>query len=229
MFKPSELYKSYSKIDNIEQIATFELFEKYLKLNLRKQQKLTEIESTDLETILTKIDGGKPIPGHIYTFIYKGGPTSILDLKKEYNFIDKTPIVFCLYSDNEKMYGINFNLLPNKVRLAFLEAYYNMFEDYMKKADTLAQNNKISINKKFIDISKSRESTKIIKIFNKITKQNFNFAYRQYDYNKIINFRILEYNEWKYIPFYKPSNAILDMNFELIYKLYYKFLSVKKF
>jgi hypothetical protein len=62
MHKPSELYKSYSKINNIEQIATFELFEKYIKLNLKKQQKLTEIESTDLETILTKIDGGKPIP-----------------------------------------------------------------------------------------------------------------------------------------------------------------------
>jgi hypothetical protein len=127
------------------------------------------------------------------------------------------------------MYGINFNLLPNKVRLAFLEAYYNMFEDYMKNSDTLAQNNKISINKKFIDISKSKESSKIIKIFNKLTKQNFEFAYRQYNYNKIKKFRILEYNEWKYIPFYKSSNAILNMSFELIYKLYYKFLSNKKF
>jgi len=60
----------------------------------------------------------------------------------------------------------------------------------------------------------------MIKLFNIRNRANFNFGYRKYTIDKVKNLRMIEYPEWKYIPFYEPKDAFRRLNLNQIYKLY---------
>jgi len=67
---------------------------------------------------------------------------------------------------------------------------------------------------------KSGKGQEMLKLFNKKNKANFNFGYRKYLIKKIDNLRMVEYCEWKYMPFYNPKDAFRKLNQAQIYKLY---------
>ena len=200
MLNPKEEYKFLKNINNIKDVAFYELFEKYLIQNKKGFDKLTEIESTDQESIIKSKNGGFPIPGMIYTFIY-----GIID-KIELNpiskdFIDFAPLVFCMNIDKESFKGINLNMLPSETRLDFLDTFYNTFDDFFKKeSEILSQNQKLALNKRFIEYIKSGKGQKLLKLFNIKNNANFNYGYRSYNIGKVKKLRMMEYNEWNYIP-----------------------------
>jgi len=224
MNPPIEEYKYMKNIDGILDTAYFTLFEKYMKFDLRGEEKLIEIDSTDQESIISSKNGGFPIPGIIYTFIYKGPDISIQDPpKKPKEYTDFVPLVFCMNIERESFSGINMNALPPEVRVLFLQSFYETFQDFLKReADALAQNNKIALNKRFLAYIKSGKGQEMIKLFSKKNNANFNFAYRKYSIGKVDNLRMIEYPEWKYIPFYNPKDAFRKLNQNQIYKLYAK-------
>jgi hypothetical protein len=57
--------------------------------------------------------------------------------------------------------------------------------------------------------------------FNHDQQANFNFAYRSYNIKNLRAFRMIEYEEWRYVPFYNAQQTFKKVNFTRIYKAYY--------
>jgi len=223
MNSPKQDFDYYSNLNGIKDIAYFNLFEKYHTIKLTGEKKQIEIDDTDQESVLISKFGGYPIPGIIYTFVY-GELIKIENLpKKPQEYIDLVPLTFCLNINRDGFTGINLNLLPASTRLSFMQLFYDTYKDFLKReVDVLAQNNKLSLNKEFINLMAKNESRLILKTFSKIASENFSFAFRRYQYPKIKNFRIVEYSEWKYIPYYEPKDAFRKINLSVLYNLYNK-------
>lgn len=219
-----EIYQEFKKIDNIEDIAYERLFENYIKLNLKNDDKIVDIESTNQEKIVLKISPA--IPGMIYTFINlnKENVKILEDIKKGklIKFHDFVPILFCTSYDDKKniIKGLNLNMLPNFERLKFLEAFYQAFKPFFEKIEETIYNNKPALNEKFIQLSLNKKNSDIFKKFNKIYNEKFDFAYRSYNLKNLINYRMIEYEEWRYIPFFNPKNSFKKINFDKIYEAY---------
>ncbi len=220
MLNPSEEYKFLKDIDNIKDIAYQTIFEKYLIQNKKGYDKLTEIESTDQESLIITRNGGYPIPGMIYTFLY--GEKDQIELKygsKEY--VDVAPVTFCMNINYGSFKGINLNMLPSEARLKFITSYYETFKDFfVRTADVLAQNQKLALNTRFIEFIKSGGGKEMLRLFNAKNSANFNFAYRSYKIEKVRQLRMIEYNEWVYLPFYEPKDAFRKISQSEMHKLY---------
>ena len=222
MNSPTDEYKYLKNLDNIRDVAYFTVFEKYMKYKLRGAEKAIQIDETDQESLIVSKNGGFPIPGFVYTFIYKGGDFKVgTPPEKVREYKDFVPLVFCMGVDQKSFIGINLNLLPESPRLQFLQKFYDTFPDFLKReADVLAENQQLALNKRFIAYVKSGKGQEMIKLFSRASGQNFGFGYRKYLFEKIENFRMIEYAEWKYIPFYDPKDAFRKLNQIQIYKLY---------
>jgi len=222
MNSPKDDYKYLKNLDNIFDIAYFTLFEKYMKYKFRGDDKVIEIDDTDQESLLWSQNGGFPLPGIIYTFVYKGALDSIETGKgNPKKYMDLVPLLFCMGSGRTSFKGINLNLLPPLTRLQFLQSFYETFEDFLKaEVDVLAENDKIALNKRFISYIAGGKAQKMIQLFSRKDNENFKFAFRQYSIVKVDQLRMIEYNEWKYIPFYEPKDAFRKLSQSQIYKLY---------
>lgn len=222
MNSPSEEYRYLRDLDNIFDEAYFTLFEKYMKYKLWGKDKVIQIDETDQESLIASKNGGFPIPGYTYTFIYKGDNFKIgAPPEKVREYTDLVPIVFCMSSDKNNFAGINMNLLPPGSRLKFLQSFYDVFSSFLEReVDVLAENNELALNKRFIALVNSGKGQDMIKLFSRATGENFKFAYRKYLFEKIENFRMIEYAEWKYLPFYEAKDAFRKLNQNQIYKLY---------
>ena len=220
MIHPRDENKILKNVNNIDEQAYFTLFEKYIIQNLKGEKKLFEIDSTDQESLVMKRNGGYPIPGFVYTFLYKG-PDMVVEIKnKKVEYTDLVPLVFCMNNDRGNFSGINLNTLPPDVRLRFLGSFYETFIDFFANVEELTENNKEAFNKRFISFMKSGGGQTMIKLFNKKNGANFNFGYRKYLIEKVDRFRMVEYSEWKFIPFYEPKDAFRKLNQSDLYKYY---------
>lgn len=227
MESPLKRYKYLSTIDNIHQIAYNTLFDKYIIKNDKNDDKLWELDSTDQEGLIRNFNGGYPLPGFIYTFIYppqENDNINIIYKGKEEKYVDFVPIVFCMSIEKDGFKGINLNTLPNTERLKFLDVYYTGYQKFFKDIEKLTENDKIALNKAYITSMGSDDGKDLIKIFNKIANANFGYGYRHYKLKRIRNFRMIEYAEWNYIPFYDPKHAFKLLNQKKIHELYWKTL-----
>jgi len=226
MNSPETDYKYFKTITGIDDIAYNTIFEKYIIENLRGNEKKIEIDSTDQETLITKLNGGYPIPGMMYTFIYppKKGENVKIEIKgKEKEYVDFVPLVFCINNRKLNFSGINLNVLPSSERLKFLQSFYDLYEPFFADVELLTENNKLAINRKFIRLVKSGKGQKLIKEFSRRVNANFNYGYRSYKMERVDRLRMVEFCEWSYIPFYDPKNAFKMMNQAQIHSLYWKF------
>lgn len=226
MESPIISYNQMKHIDDIEKISYERLYENYLKNDLKERKKLIEIDSTDQESLLKKFNFGLPIPGMIYTF-YHVNETALAILKnektnQEVKYHDMTPILFCTYyhSTNKTIGGINMNLLPNLERLKFFEAYYKTYKEFFEDVERLAENAKVAVNKKYISLVLSGKGQNMIKTFNLSQNALFNYGYRSYKIGNIRKLRMIEFEEWRYIPFFNPSQAFKRINLREIYNTY---------
>lgn len=220
MIPPREEHEFLKNVNNIKDIAYYTLFEKYLIQDKKGTAKLEEIESTDQESKLLKMNGGYPIPGMIYTFLY-GQPDQIMLRFGQKDFIDIAPMVFCTNNDRGSFKGINMNMLPPEIRLQFLDSFYEVFKDFfLRQAEELSQNDKLAINMRFLSYAKAGKGQEMLKKFNAQNNANFNYGYRSYKIEKVKRLRMVEYNEWNYLPFLEPKNAFRKMNYSDIHKLY---------
>lgn len=221
MESPAKKYKTLSNIDNIKDIAYDVLFTKYIVRNLKGPSKVLDIDSTDQESLMLKMNGGFPLPGFIYTFMYpkKDG---LVEMESGDQYIDLVPIVFCLGVKGKIFQGINLNTLPISERVKFLEIYWRAYKIFFKDIEELTENNKLALNMKFIRLMSSPVAGKVLKIMSKATNANFSYGFRSYDAGIIKQLRMVEYVEWDYIPFYEPKNAFRGMNQKEIHDLYWR-------
>lgn len=220
MINPREENEILKNVNNIGDQAYFTLFEKYIIQDLKGENKLIEIDSTDQESLLLKRNGGYPIPGFIYTFVYKGPDVEFLIKGTKVQYTDVVPLIFCINNDRGNFSGINLNTLPPDARLSFIQSFYDVFKGFFEKIELLTENNKEALNKRFIELVKSGGGQEMIKIFNRRNGANYNFGYRKYLIEKVDKLRMVEYSEWKFIPFYEPKDAFRKLTQTQIYKLY---------
>lgn len=226
MISPILKYKTLNQIDDIKSIAYDTIFTKYIIQDLKGEKKMLEWDSTDQEGLISNLNGGFPLPGFIYIFEYdKKGAAQTFNrggITKEY--FDVVPLVFCttVNLENDAFEGINFNFLPPLERLKFLEGYFRLYKKFFKDLEEKTQNNELVLNRKFISFASSPLGGKIIKLFSKLAGAKFDYAYRKYNFNKVDNFRMVEYCEWNYIPFYEPKDAFKGANQKEIQSQYWK-------
>lgn len=229
MNSPKEIYESFKRINNINNIAYERLFENYLKYELKKDEKLIDIDSTDQESVLK----GRPFEGMIYTFINVNDTNlaNLTNLKngKTIEFHDYTPIVFCTSFNplTSTFKGLNLNMLPKLERLKFFQAYWEYYKDFLIRIEEKTEYNKVAINHAYRLAAWIGKNPVLFKIFN--TQQNalFEYAYRTYNIKNVTKFRMIEYQEWPYIMFYEAKHAFKKINLEILYKIYYDYKNSK--
>lgn len=224
MIAPFIEYEQLKKLNDIEDVAFERLFTNYLFLNLKGEKKLIDIESTDQESIALK--KAIALPGMMYTFINMNETNlaQLLNIKtnETIEFHDITPIVFCTsYNPMHKMMkGLNLNILPNTERLKFLQAFWEHYKQFFEKVEEKTQYQKEAFNTKYIIASIIGKNPELFKLFNKKYNALFNFAYRSYKIENIQNYRMIEYEEWRYIPFYNANTSFRKIGMKQIYQLY---------
>jgi len=226
MISPIEEHKHLMYVKNIGELAQLNIFDKYIIQNLKGQAKIFDIEGSDQEGLMQTMNGGYPVPGIIYTFIYKGDKLVIDIASNKSEFFDHVPLIFCMNTGPGFYTGLNLNMLPKQVRLKFLQAFYETFKPFFTNIEVLTDNNKLAWNKKFVEFIKAGGTRKMLMTFNKKTASNFGFAYRKYLIKDVKQLRMIEYSEQAYIPFYEPKNAFRGMNQAQMHKLYYKFKDI---
>ena len=226
MESPIKRYKILLDVNGIKQISYDTLFTKYIEQNKKGDDKRLEIDTTDQESLMLAANGGYPLPGFIYTFIYPPSPGDLIKVTskgkvKEYS--DYVPLVFCTSVDKTKSFkGINLNTLPNLERVKFLELYYSGYKSFFKDIEVLTENDKLALNKTFISHVASNKGAELINLFSKMANANFGYGYRTYNMQKIKQLRMIEYTEWELIPHYSARDAFKKMNEKQIHELYYQ-------
>lgn len=170
----------------------------------------------------------KIIPGCIYCFVYKAiNPTTYIIDNQKLQYFDKLPILYVIKETANTITGINLNFCNRDLRVAILNMIYNMDEDFFFNNGDIkndVENGKIitsnSINKFLLN-----DNTCIQQIMYKLNKtynipNNPNIFIRTYSKDLIRNIRMIEYWQWKHIPFlnYNASENKQDV-LDTIYKL----------
>lgn len=170
----------------------------------------------------------KIIPGCIYCFIYKAiNPTTYIVGNQKLQYFDKLPILYVIKETPNTITGINLNFCNRDLRVVILNMIYNMDEDFFFNNGDIkndVDNGKIitsnSINKFLLN-----DNTCIQQIMYKLNKtynipNNPNIFIRTYSKSLIRNIRMIEYWQWKHIPFlnYNASENKQDI-LDTIYKL----------
>lgn len=224
MESPLITHEQLTHIDNIEDVAYERLLENYLRYNLKGPKKLIGIESTDQESIATKI--APALPGMIYTFINLNDKNLAqlqnLNTGKLLEFHDFIPIVFCTsYNPALKMIrGLNLNMLPKEERLKFFEAFFQQYKTFFNRVEEKTEYQKEALNKKYIIASIVGQNPELFRRFNSTYNARFEFAYRSYKLPNLRVYRMIEYEEWKYIPFFDAKNSFKKIGMEKIYQTY---------
>jgi hypothetical protein len=222
MINPKEEYKQSKNIKDIYLQSNNILYNKYINLNIKGDKKIDDLDSTNQESLLASLNGGGPVPGMIYTFIYKGELERIRIGSKDELYIDIIPLVFCCNNHPNYFSGINFNMIPELVRVKFLQAYFEKYESFLEDVETITQNNKIAINKQFLGLVQGGGLSKLLMDFSQNYDANFAFPFRRYSKNRVDRLRMIEYNEWKYIPFFKSEHPFKNVSEKQVQNEYYK-------
>ena len=203
---------------NISILATEYLLKDTLGQNLRGNNKIKDIDGMNMED---NNFAGKLIPGMIFTFQYK--PFDVQnDIIESLNLGDSFPIILCcsvkLYRKNVNgkvinticIQGINLNTLTNEQRLRLLNdihlGYLDFYEHEIYKK---TYENSIAINN---DFGHNLQDFNFIKSLLANNSIDIKTCFRSYDLSQCKNIRMIEYNLWKYIPFYNPKRYVLNLS-----------------
>lgn len=208
-----------TKLDkNTRRLAEEYLVKDLLGKNLKGKNKLKDLDSLDMEIKINKI-----IPSMIYTFQY-----NCKDDLVNLNVNDKCPIVFCTgykqvneYGRNTfHIYGINLNLMSELEKVKFLDFLVSTNENFY--SSDIYNTNKVIVNNKLFSII---QTPNFAKIASNVLKFDITKYYRSYAFQGCKNFRVIEYNLWKYIPLYSPKTKIDNVSFEDTQKIVSKIFS----
>lgn len=228
MISPANEYKRLLSIDGISDIAFDVLFTKYIIENAKNENNNTELDAGSQEELALKFNGGFPLPGFMYTFIYPPSSNEITEIKignKKKEFIDTVPILFCFSINKDKVGGINLNMLPPLERVKFLNAFFVTYKSILSNIESETDNGKLGLNNAFITEIGSGEGSKLLTYLSKFSGANFAYAYRTYSVSKIKQIRMIDYSKWDYVPHYEPRDAFKLLTHKIIQEQYWKTLN----
>ena len=219
MIPPKEYYRKNANNQRLRTNSYKEFIEKYhmnrpdpdgSKLNERKLLK----------------SGSKKffIPGKIYTFKYDPLYKNRLD------YYDTRPIILCHETyraegtKNDIVVGVNFNFLPEKIKVGALQIFYEQFRKDIEAGEQAASRNSVFVSSRMIAFLRDWLAT--IKIFSN-SNIHYDYAYRQYIRSRIKLESLVEYDDWNYIPFIEAEH-IMGKPLAQIYKEYLEYSKRKK-
>lgn len=146
------------------------------------------------------------IPSMIYTFSYE---TNMKQKMGKYSFYDIVPVILCTSFDGNIITGINFNFIPTGIRAIVLDIIYEAFKSfYDNDIDKAIQQSSSVINESFAKLLMPDNGKGFIGLLDSKLNISISSAYRTYKASDVKNVRLLEYDEWKYIPFLVFKDAI---------------------
>lgn len=198
----TEIYKD-SKLHGMAEQATQSLVQLLLVDNKRGKEKTNELTGMNMESTFNYT----VLPSMIYTFLYDSPDAEKID---DSNFKDHLPVILCTSFDGKYVTGLNFNLIPNDIRANILDIIYNGFTDfYEDTVNDAVSKNKAVLNEKFASLLINEKSrADFIKILNDKLGISVSNAYRVYDIKYIRNLRLIEYDNWKYVPFLSFKDSV---------------------
>lgn len=191
-----ELYKKGDK--KMEQEAFNRIVNDLLRDNLKGAAKQKEVTSVDTEGAATRF-----VPSSFYIFGYlcadKDKPTGGA-------FYDAVPMIFCTGATPKSVEGINFNFLPNDVRAAFIDIITGSYPSFYGRE---VYEGKPAVNENLAAkiVDKKNLGTMLVLLKSEL-HVDLSKCIRTYDRSKMLNPRMIEVDEWKYIPFLSFKDAV---------------------
>lgn len=160
-------------------------------------------------------------PSMFYTFLYN---TDTIQQYGTLQFIDRVPLLLCMTNISGVISGINFNFIREDIRPILLDIIYNSFESfYSNDLSNAVNNNQYLINNKLANIFINDQTRNVfLSWLDKKTGIKISNTYRIYNKNYISNIKLIEYDEWKYIPFLNFSDAIRGINLAILQETFMK-------
>lgn len=151
------------------------------------------------------------VPSMFYTFMYVSDP---LERAGGHPFYDMVPLLLCTSVTDDRIYGLNFNLLPNSVRADVLDILYESYRSfYDGEIEAAVESRKFALNKPLALALMSEDSRiAMFRMLDAKTGVKVSGAYRTYSKKGIMKPRMIEYDVWKYIPFLSFRDAIRGAN-----------------
>ena len=201
-------YKNNADKRTLEKLAFEYLVTDTLDKNLKGPSKSKQVTGLDMESYVKRI-----YPSLVYTFKYN---SEHIDKEGKYEFRDYVPVIFCTNIDDDFIYGINFNLLPNDVRGRLLDVIaksnpefysYGIYNEGLQLSNTLMQH-----------LMTPELRQKLFQLFDNMCGVSVSKAYRKYNRKFIENPRLIEYDVWSYIPYLVFTDSIRGANLAVVQK-----------
>ena len=169
--------------------------------NLTGPTKSKELNALNMEQSMVS----NFVPTMFYIFMYMNQSPEKL---KDKEFYDLCPMILCTGVDQKYVIGINFNFIPNNIRAVILDIINGDYKDFYKTMTTTVPNGAV-VNERFGSILTSENGLSNIMIYIKAkTGVDISSCIRKYDRSFIIKTRMIEYDQWHYIPFLSFKDSV---------------------
>lgn len=201
MSKYLETYMKSNK-DQMEKEAFDFLITDLLSRDLRGTDKQRTLTAHNMEDMLKD----QLVPSMFYLLMYAKSDKPEVIGKNE--FYDVCPLIMCLNVNDKFVTGLNFNFLPNDVRARILDLIVESNQKFYQEIET-SNINSIKVNDTLGSILISDKGVSSFLLFVKSkTGLDVSKCVRTYDRKNIMNVRLIEYDEWHYIPYLSFKDSI---------------------
>ena len=169
--------------------------------NLTGPTKSKELTAQDMEShMVTNF-----MPTMFYIFMYvRQQPEKM----KKTEFYDVCPMILCTSVDTKTVTGINFNIIPNNIRAVFLDIVTGDYQQFYNEMRITSPDRMVVNNKLGSILTSEKGLSYIIAYINAKTGVDLSSAIRKYDRSCIIKTRMIEYDQWHYIPFLSFKDSV---------------------
>jgi hypothetical protein len=169
--------------------------------NLTGQTKSKELTAQDMESHMAT----NFMPTMFYIFMYvRQQPEKM----KNAEFYDVCPMILCTSVDAKTVTGINFNIIPNNIRAVFLDIVTGDYQQFYNEMRITSPDRMVVNNKLGSILTSEKGLSYIIAYINAKTGVDLSSAIRKYDRSCIIKTRMIEYDQWHYIPFLSFKDSV---------------------
>lgn len=200
-----EEYNSSDK-EQMEREAFDFLITDLLVKNLRCNEKQRTITAHNMEESLKT----SFVPSLFYLIMYaKADKPEIIGINE---FYDVCPLIMCLGVNDRFITGLNFNFIPNDIRARIMDIIVESNEKFYNNVNTINVDD-IKINNPLGSMLVSNNGISSFLMFIKSkTGVDVSKCIRTYDRKNIANVRLIEYDEWFYIPHLSFKDSIRGAN-----------------
>ena len=177
-----------------------------LSRNLRGVDKQRTLTSHNMEDALKN----QLVPSMFYLLMYAKSDKPDVIGKNE--FYDVCPLIMCLNVDDKFVTGLNFNFMPNDVRARIIDLIVESNQKFYQEMES-NNINSIKTNNPLGSMLISDKGVSSFLLFVKSkTGLDVSICLRTYDRKNIVNVRLIEYDEWNYIPYLSFKDSIRGSN-----------------